>query len=348
LPEGTGHPREVTTGKDGSFQALLPPGAWHLLVNGPERRYRVRKLAIERLTTEEPPPRFTRPGPDPRPLFYPDDWLLLDLKPGVEREVTFRLRRAAQLRGRVVGPDGKPVAGVYLVRRLVVPLEPAVDPEGTARLARYDLTWPEQKKEKGPRFMVIHLGTDVPREDIRPVELRDGTFRIPVLDPEATYRLYFLDPSGQLGAVAELSGKQAGGEPVTVRLQPCGQATARLVDAQGKPLAGHRALLWLLVPSGPHPAPTDLKDLRSHNLRTHEAVWAAYLDPARYGDGSGADARGRITFPSLIPGATYRILLGPGKARDFTAEPGRTVTLGDLSIDAPTWGEELPTVRAKK
>ncbi len=348
LPDGTGHPREVTTGKDGSFEALLPPGAWHLLVNGPERRYRVRKIALDRLTTDTPPARFTPPGPDATPYFFPDAWTLLDLKPGAERQVTVGLRRAPVLRARVVGPDGKPVAGAYLVRRPVVPLEPGVDPAGTARRARYDLRWPGDGNDKLVFRAAVYLGRRAPREDIRPVELRDGTFAIPVLDPEATYRLHFVDPSGQLGAVAELSGKQAGGEPVTVRLRPCGRATARLVDAQGKPLARHRPLLWLLVPPGPHPAPADFKDLRDHNLRTRDAVWAAYLDPARHGDGPRTDGQGRVTFPSLIPGATYRILLGPGKVRDFTAEPGRTTALGDVTLEAPAWSAELPTVRPAK
>src|SRR5205823_1752074 len=141
-----------------------------------------------------------------------------------------------------------------------------------------------------------------PREELMPVELPDGTFSVAVHDPESTYRLQFVAASGQLGAVVDLPGNQAGGEPVTVRLQPCGQATARLVDAQGKPLAGYRPLLWLLAPPGPHVAPATLDDALTSNLRRHDAVWAAYLDVGRYGDGPRSDAAGRVTLPTLIPG----------------------------------------------
>ncbi|HYT91379.1 MAG TPA: sigma-70 family RNA polymerase sigma factor [Gemmataceae bacterium] len=342
-PEGTRAQEHLTTGKDGTFQALLPPGPWRLLVNGPEPLYRIQKIAIGELTGEQ----ITA-----EPQFSPDAWVAVDLKPGTEREVTVSLRRAPLLRGLVVGPDGKPVSGVYLVRRPVVPSERIVYPENSGRFASYAIDRPKGKVT--PEGKVISLYVDLllerqwPREEVRPVELRDGTFSIAVLDPEATYRLHLLAPSGQVGAVVELSGKQAGGEPVTVRLQPCGQATARLVDGQRKPLAGHRPLVWLLLPPGPHAVPADLTTLLPHDLRTHNVVWAAYLDPARHGDGPRSDAEGRVTLPALIPGATYRVFLGPGKARDFRVEAGRLAELGDLTIDSPALTEKLPTVRPGK
>src|SRR5262249_33432375 len=141
---------------------------------------------------------------------------------------------------------------------------------------------------------------------------------------------------------------QAGGEPVTVRLRPCGQATARLVDGQGKPLTGHRPLLHMLPSPGPHPAPADRGRLLHGDLRPHNARWAAYLNPGRYGGGPHSDAEGRVTLPALIPGATHRVLLGPGKVRDFTVDAGRTAALGDLTIGPPTLAERLPVVRPGK
>jgi RNA polymerase sigma factor (sigma-70 family) len=345
-PEGTRHPWQLTAGKDGQFEALLPPGRWHLLVNGTEPCNRTHKVAIDQLTEEQP----TSPSPDegqpgPRTHFYPDAWTAMDLKPGAEREVAVALRRAPLLRGRVVGPDGQPVAGVYLIRRPVVPVEPTFYPKTTAQRIGFDVQRPWEM-ELSLRLVVGSWRP--PRAEVMPVELRDGTFSIAVLDPDATYRLYFLSPSGQLGAMVELSGKQAEGDPVTVRLRPCARATARLVDGRGKPLAGQRPLVWLLVPPGPHAVPADLKGHLEHNLRTADAVWAAYLNPGVYGDGPRTDGEGRVTFPGLVPGARYRVLLGPGRARDFTADAARAAELGDLTIDPPVLTERLPVVRPGK
>ena len=66
-------------------------------------------------------------------------------------------------------------------------------------------------------------------------KVRDGRFEIHGLDPDAEVPVYFLDPKRKLGGVVNLSGKSAAGGPVTVRLEPCGAARARLVDPDGKP-----------------------------------------------------------------------------------------------------------------
>ena len=47
------------------------------------------------------------------------------------------------------------------------------------------------------------------------------------------------------------------------------------------------------------------------------------------------DADGRMTFPTLIPGATYRIVVVNQKEKteiEFTVEPGEAKDLGDLKI----------------
>jgi len=49
-----------------------------------------------------------------------------------------------------------------------------------------------------------------------------------------------------------------------------------------------------------------------------------------------SDAQGHITFPALIPGATYQVnrFYGefPAPHKEFTAESGKAVDLGDIPI----------------
>src|SRR5262249_18945176 len=118
LPEGTPYPRYATTAAGGTFQALLPPGPWHLLVNGPEALYVYRTIPAAPLSDEPEQPGGTDGAKAPERQFYPDAWVAVDLKAdGPAPEVKVNLTRAPVLRGQVVGPDGKPAAGVRLVRR---------------------------------------------------------------------------------------------------------------------------------------------------------------------------------------------------------------------------------------
>src|SRR5262249_25329546 len=195
------------------------------------------------------------------------------------------------------------------------------------------------------------------RAHLPPVELRDGTFAIPVLDPEATYRLHFLDAAKGLGGVVDLKGKQAGGEPVTVRLQACGSAEVRFTDNKGKALAGYRPLLWLLAPPGPHPlrkalaARQTVEDAPGWQVPVRDAmyapdaVWAGYLDAARYGKGPRTDAAGRVALPGLIPGATYRLVVGPGQSREVTVRAAQTLALPDLTAGPPPPQRKPPEAR---
>ena len=63
------------------------------------------------------------------------------------------------------------------------------------------------------------------------------------------------------------------------------------------------------------------------------------IDPIHYADGPMSDTLGRITFPALIPGATYRRT--PRNAQEassnteFTVRPGETLDLGDIVIERP-------------
>jgi hypothetical protein len=154
------------------------------------------------------------------------------------------------------------------------------------------------------------------------VYLRDGKFEMRGCDPKETYTVYFADPQKQLGATVQLSVKEAAGKPMTVRLSPCGKATARFVNKEGQPMAKFQPLLYFLV------RPKD-KELSA------DQDFAANVDRLNHGS-VFADAQGRCTFPALIPGATYRVLgYNLNSIRDFTVRPGEDLQLGDIVVTRP-------------
>ncbi len=313
-PDGVFHPPPRRTDGTGRFEVVVPPGRGHLLVNAPGTEYAVTRVAADDLGVtdgEESGRLFLPPGKrtGKKHHYYPDAVVVLDHKAGTRTEAAVALRRAPVLRGRVLGPDGKPASGVKL------------------------FTGQEPFKELSHGAFA------------RKYEVRDGQFEVPVRNPEAPLWLAFLDAKKGLGAAAAFTSRQAAEGPVTVRLAPCGRVTARFVDAKKKPLAGYRPLLWLSLPAVPYSAAQDLERLGTKGFWHFgfDAVWVGAGDPRHYGNGPRTDAEGRVTLPALIPGATYRLSLSGGQARDFKPESGRDIDLGDLTVANSKATRKLPT-----
>jgi hypothetical protein len=156
--------------------------------------------------------------------------------------------------------------------------------------------------------------------------------------------VYFLDAGHQWGTVVELSGKQAG-EEVTVRLQPCGEAHARFVGPDGKPIARVETFpcLELVMTPGRHPYSRSRADQAE---LAADMAFVPNVDPLHYGVKRSpiSNAEGRISLPALIPGAPYRISehstrnvpeKGVQIRKDFIVKPGETIDLGDILIERP-------------
>ena len=95
---------------------------------------------------------------------------------------------------------------------------------------------------------------------------RGGRFELRGLARETEIPVFFFDPKAKLGAVAHLSGKMASGGPITIRLQPCGTAIARLVDSEKRPVArfGDEFLITMIITPGPDlPSPSAADAKRS-------------------------------------------------------------------------------------
>ena len=137
------------------------------------------------------------------------------------------------------------------------------------------------------------------------------------------------------------SVKAAADGPISGRLAPCGLAMARLVDPKGIPLAAYRDpyLISMIVTPG-----RDVlsKDAADQDALSSDGDYLSRIDPDHYND-LVSDAEGRITFPALIPGATYRVndmttVDDPGgrKTRKlFVARAGETIELGEIVIEKP-------------
>jgi beta-lactamase regulating signal transducer with metallopeptidase domain/protocatechuate 3,4-dioxygenase beta subunit len=236
----------------------------------------------------------------PNTRTYPDAQRKLSPKPDEGPvDVEFTLRRGVTVRGRLVDQDGQPVREALLVSRWY--------------LSRNGMT-------------VNHAPTWK--------ALRGGRLELDGCDPGSSAPVLFLDAKNQRGAAVELSGKQAG-EDVTVTMRPCGSARVRIVNGQGKPVRAGRSPAHLEIVLSPG---ASWGDIHPGNQMTSpllsDAIHASNLDVDRYRD-IKTDADGRMTFPTLIPGATYRIIVFNQKEKteiEFTVGPGEAKDLGDLKI----------------
>ena len=245
------------------------------------------------------------------PRIYSHAFVACEPKPGsADLRVDVMLRRGVTVKGQVIGSNGQPVPDTWMISRIMLgPLG------GSARVG-------------GGQHGIA----------------RNGQFEIHGLDPDAGVPVYFLEPKRRLVATALFTGKAASGGPVTVRLEPCVMATARLVDTVGKPVTGFSKpwLISMVVTPGPFNSVT----ARKEGLMLADEAHLPAVDPINYEPNPVSDAQGRILFPALIPGASYRIIdrtpfrgpNGPQVRKEFTVKPGDTLDLGDILIEKPQVG----------
>jgi RNA polymerase sigma factor (sigma-70 family) len=283
---------EVASRPDGTFTLVVPPGPGHLLVQGPRHDY-------ARVMTS-----YGEMGVGIRPSYhlFPDAHAALDIKEGeATHPLELKLRRAITIRGRVLKPDGQPVAQAIAFGR--------------------GHTWYRED--------TYHTGgSNSPPW----IAVKDGQFEITGCDPGQPGTFYFLDVKDRLGATVEFSGQSAVAGPVTVQLRPTATAHALLKGADGKPIAGRKVGdesidPLLVITPGPYSmeftANFDIDDTQG------DFVHQVGLDPVHdQNRRSGPD--GRVTIANLIPGARYRF-----RDREFTPLPGQSIDLGDVAVQKP-------------
>jgi hypothetical protein len=253
---------------------------------------------------------FSEGKPGGAQMLYSHAFIAYDPKPGgTSPEVNVTLRRGATVTGRIVAPDDQPVPDTWIISRI------ALGPRSGA--------W--------SNWQGNYHGN-----------ARNGRFELHGLDPDSAVPIHFLEPKRKLGATVQLSGKSAADGQMLVRLQPCATAQARMVDPNGQPVAGYKDqyLILMIVAPGVDPRSRDPADAKRPLA---EADYLTRIDSINYLKEPTSDAQGRIVFPALIPGATYRISVRtragqagkPPYRKDFTVKPGETVDLGDIRIEKP-------------
>jgi hypothetical protein len=147
--------------------------------------------------------------------------------------------------------------------------------------------------------------------DRRPLD--SATFEVRALDPRQTRCVLVYHEGRRLGGWTMIDKEQEG--PITIRLQPCGLVTGRLVDEEGQPMT------------------------------RVELVNAGFLEDER-GEGvfhkpCPVDSAGRFRI-ELIPGPTYRAAVQRDRGRiggkvfsKLTVGPGEVRDLGDARVKLP-------------
>jgi hypothetical protein len=137
-------------------------------------------------------------------------------------------------------------------------------------------------------------------------EVLDGAaFTVEGLNPEVPRPLIFSDVEKRLGKVLTLRGRQT--KALTVGLEPCGEAVGRLVDRDGKPVAGMNVCFFR--------PENDLSALTK------------------------TDREGRFRA-TLVPGLKYRVVRPPTREfEELEVGSGEVKDLGDrLSNDSQAQG----------
>ncbi len=268
--------------------------------------------------------------------------------------------------GRVLDQNGKPVPGAtvavharslprgrvpYFLGRRQIPIGDA----RTDGSGRFRIDAPRTSSSHDEAFGAVALAPghgagwvtlDPDDEEptaemsLRPEQVIHG------LDPDTETPVYFLEPKRKLGTVVNLSGKSAASGSVTVRLEPCGAAKARVVDPGGKPVMARSipGTIIMRVTMVVTPGPPFSRASEKAGVLVADDDSLDRVDPSNYASEPVSDASGRITLPVLIPGATYRFIdyttavrgeTGPALRKEFTVKPGETVDLGDIRIEKP-------------
>jgi RNA polymerase sigma factor (sigma-70 family) len=199
------------------------------------------------------------------------------------------------------GEDGKAAA-------CDVQLDPGKTIQGT-------ILDPDGKPLDGAKVMDLKLMWS------KPQPLPGSHFTATVLDPRNPRQIFFYHRGRQLGAAVLVRGDEK--KPLTVRLQPCGAVTGRILDAKGQACPE-----WAIYG-------------QSENANMNNTTgrwWQLYVS-------GRTNKEGRFRIEGLIPGVKYKIIVG-NKGHSVSLKAGETKDLGDTKVE-DAGREEGPQIENK-
>lgn len=330
---------------DGTFQMVVPATNCHLLVTGPDAAYIVQCIGSEEVRTGDAGGRRD----------YYHGVLALHPRPGDNlKEAIVTLRRGTTIQGEVRGPDGKPMPDAVLfcdgdLAWASYARQPESRLIGAIRFFPGDarsLLQPVALKDG--RFELHGCDPDKTYRLSFLDASKDETRRYRQGDQIRRLRGLMESSRAKLGATVEVSVKGKAAKPIQVQLGECGSAEVRLLDAAGELTQGYHAWLELVLSAGPTMEKAiEKKTLAGEILLlagTHPSLraqpwWGAAMEmySADFDLGVNAavsycwntvptylkpDGEGRLKFPALIPGATYRLRITDSKAKTMLSNVG--------------------------
>jgi hypothetical protein len=170
-------------------------------------------------------------------------------------------------------------------------------------------------------------------------KMATASFTLGGLRPGQPRALFFIHPEKKLAKVAKIRGDEK--EPLTIRLEPLGTFTGRILDAGGRPWAGLKVTLRYDIGEleAARLAAKDYDDLPWELLYEYPA-WHKVIN--REGT---TNADGRFRIEGVVPGLKYDLAASTGEGEGapsvysqegLSVDSGKTTDLGELkSKEAP-------------
>jgi BlaR1 peptidase M56 len=217
---------------------------------------------------------------------------------GEAKAVEIVVRKGAVLKAKVIGPDGKPVPDV------------AASCEGIAPMVMIQAWEPST----------------------------EAIFRLSGVDAAKTYRVFFVQPDRQLGAVVDLKPDSDSKQPVVVSLQPTAKVHGTVVNDNGLPADGAKVQPMIVMGR-----PKEGQMTRSEIMRETEIYvtlmgqkamlpyWMKVLQ---------SKPKGEFVIDTLVPGVHFYITAGAGRREAFVTvkplNPGEDRDLGTITLKERT------------